>query len=77
MLYDNESLYEIMSDRLHIERPHFINLNRLMAQTISSLLCSFRYNGDATLSMNTFLTNSIPYPRIHFLVPSYGSLIPQ
>ena len=65
-----------MSEKLHIESPNYTNLNRLIAQTVSSLTASTRYDGTQPMSLNSFLSNLIPYPRIHFLQASYSSLIP-
>lgn len=76
ILYDNESIYKIMSDKLQIESPNYTNLNRLIAQSVSSLVTSTRYDGTQAMSLNSFLGNLIPYPRIHFLQASYSSLLP-
>ena len=37
IMYDNEALYDICRRNLDIERPTYTNLNRLIAQIISSL----------------------------------------
>merc|ERR1712032_1349901 len=37
IMYDNEALYDICRRNLDIERPTYTNLNRLLAQVISSL----------------------------------------
>ena len=41
-MYDNEALYDICRRNLDIERPTYTNLNRLIAQIISSLTASLR-----------------------------------
>ena len=40
IMYDNEALYDICRRNLDIERPTYTNLNRLIAQIISSLTAS-------------------------------------
>ena len=40
IMYDNEALYDICRRNLDIERPTYTNLNRLIAQIISSLTVS-------------------------------------
>ena len=44
-MYDNEALYDICRRNLDIERPTYTNLNRLLAQIISSLTASLRFDG--------------------------------
>eukprot|EP00435_Cladocopium_sp_Y103_P004849 s463_g1.t1 len=41
IMYDNEALYDICRRNLDIERPTYTNLNRLIAQIISSLTLGF------------------------------------
>ena len=45
IMLDNEALYDICRRNLDIERPTYTNLNRLLAQIISSLTASLRFDG--------------------------------
>ena len=45
IMYDNEALYDICRRNLDIERPTYTNLNRLIAQIISSLTASCSMKG--------------------------------
>jgi len=74
-LLDNEAIYDICHRALDIPRPTYGNLNRLIAQVISSLTCSLRFEGSLNMDLNEFQTNLVPYPRIHFLLPSYAPII--
>jgi len=74
-LLDNEAIYDICQRSLDIERPHYSNLNKLVSQVISSLTLSLRFEGTLNIDMNEFQTNLVPYPRIHFLLPSYAPII--
>lgn len=74
-LLDNEAIYDICHKSLDIGRPTYSNLNKLIAQVISSLTCSLRFEGSLNMDMNEFQTNLVPYPRIHFLLPSYSPII--
>ena len=47
IMYDNEALYDICRRNLDIERPTYTNLNRLIAQIISSLTASLRSSQDS------------------------------
>lgn len=72
---DNEALYNVCQKSLDIERPTYSNLNRLIAQVVSSLTASLRFDGSLNIDMNDFPTTLVPYPRIHFLMTAYAPLI--
>merc|ERR1711908_58416 len=72
---DNEALYDICRRSLDIERPTYTNLNRLIAQGVSSLTASLRFDGALNVDVAEFQTNLIPYPRIHFCMTSYAPVI--
>ena len=75
VMLDNEALYDICRRCLAIERPTYTTLNRLIAQIISSLTASLRFDGALNVDMTEFQTNLVPYPRIHFMVSSYAPVI--
>jgi len=77
VILDNEAVYDICRRSLGIERPTYANLNRLVAQVISSLTASLRFDGALNVDMNEFRTNLVPYPRIHFMLSSYAPVIGQ
>merc|ERR1711977_110266 len=58
MQVDNEALYDICRRNLDIERPTYTNLNRLVAQVISSLTASLRFDG----ALNAEITNAVFEP---------------
>ena len=55
--------------------PRYTNLNRLIAQIISSLTASLRFDGALNVDITEFQTNLVPYPRIHFMLTSYAPII--
>merc|ERR1712194_899460 len=75
IMYDNEALYDICRRNLDIERSTYTNLNRLLAQIISSLTASLRFDGALNVDITEFQTNLVPYPRIHFMLSSYAPII--
>merc|ERR1712113_942212 len=75
IMYDNEALYDICRRNLDIERPTYTNLNRLLAQIISSLTASLRFDGALNVDLNEFQTNLVSYPRIHFPLVTYAPVI--
>ncbi|KXN71612.1 tubulin nucleotide-binding domain-like protein [Conidiobolus coronatus NRRL 28638] len=74
-LVDNEAINDICKKSLGIERPTYLNLNRLIAQVVSSVTASLRFGGSLNVDLNEFQTNLVPYPRIHFPLVSYSPII--
>mmetsp|Transcript_20879 Transcript_20879/g.38735 ORF Transcript_20879/g.38735 Transcript_20879/m.38735 type:complete len:447 (+) Transcript_20879:78-1418(+) len=74
-LLDNEALYCIAKQKLRVERPSYTNLNNLIAQVISSLTASLRFDGALNVDLAEFSTNLVPYPRINTVLSSYAPLV--
>jgi len=74
-MFDNEAIYDICKNNLKIRKPTYANLNQLIAQVISSLTASLRFNGTMNVDLNEFQTNLVPYPRIHFMLCSYAPIL--
>ncbi|XP_058491780.1 tubulin alpha-8 chain-like isoform X1 [Solea solea] len=74
-MVDNEAIYDICRRNLDIERPTYINLNRLMSQIVSSITASLRFDGALNVDLTEFQTNLVPYPRIHFPMATYAPVI--
>jgi len=75
VVLDNEAIYDICKNRLKIDRPSYTNLNRMIAQVVSSLTCSLRFSGSLNVDLNEIQTNLVPYPRIHFALSSLAPLV--
>lgn len=74
-LVDNEAIYDICKRSLDIPRPGYDHLNRLVAQVVSSVTSSLRFNGSLNVDLNEFQTNLVPFPRIHYPLISYAPVI--
>ncbi|KIY49390.1 tubulin alpha-1B chain [Fistulina hepatica ATCC 64428] len=74
-MVDNEAIYDICKTRLGVASPSFTNLNRLIAQVVSSITASLRFEGSLNVDLNEFQTNLVPFPRIHFPLATYAPLI--
>jgi len=74
-MVDNEAIYDICRRKLNVGAPSFINLNRLIAQVVSSITASLRFDGSLNVDLNEFQTNLVPFPRIHFPLATYSPLL--
>ncbi|EEP76491.1 tubulin alpha-1 chain [Uncinocarpus reesii 1704] len=74
-LVDNEAVYDICHRNLDIPRPGYEHLNRLIAQVVSSITSSLRFDGALNVDLNEFQTNLVPYPRIHYPLISYAPVV--
>uniref|UniRef100_A0A0K0E393 Tubulin alpha chain n=1 Tax=Strongyloides stercoralis TaxID=6248 RepID=A0A0K0E393_STRER len=74
-MVDNEAIYEISHKNLGITNPTYTNLNRIIAQVVSSITASLRFEGALNMDLNEFQTNLVPYPRIHFPLATYAPII--
>nr|UNW45407.1 alpha-tubulin [Amylostereum areolatum] len=74
-MVDNEAIYDICKTRLGVTQPSFTNLNRLIAQVVSSVTASLRFDGSLNVDLNEFQTNLVPFPRIHFPLATYAPLL--
>ena len=54
IILDNEAIYDICRRNLDVERPTYTNLNRLVAQVISSLTASLRFDGALNMDLTEF-----------------------
>ncbi|EGZ77278.1 tubulin alpha chain [Neurospora tetrasperma FGSC 2509] len=74
-LVDNEAVYDICRRNLDVPRPSYEHLNRLIAQVVSSITSSLRFDGALNVDLNEFQTNLVPFPRVHYPLISYAPVI--
>jgi len=74
-MVDNEAIFDICKKNLGVSQPGFTNLNRLIAQVVSSVTASLRFSGSLNVDLNEFQTNLVPFPRIHFPLATLSPLL--
>ncbi|CAD8215004.1 unnamed protein product [Paramecium octaurelia] len=70
-MFDNQSMYNVIDHQLNLDFVDYKHLNNLVAQVISSYTGLRRFN---SCDNSKFILNMCPYPRIHYLIPSYSKL---
>lgn len=68
---DNEAIYDICKKNLGITSPSLTNLNRLIAQVVSSITASLRFDGSLNVDLNEFQTNLVPLVYIYIISISF------
>ena len=74
-MVDNEAIYDLCRSKLGIDRPTYVNLNRIIGQVVSSITASLRFEGALNVDLTEFQTNLVPYPRIHFPLATYAPIM--
>ncbi|KAJ7183277.1 beta-tubulin 2 [Mycena filopes] len=72
MCIDNEALYDISARALKIKTPSFKDLNGLISKVMCGVSTSLRFPGQLNGDLRKLGMNLIPFPRLHFLMPSYA-----
>ncbi len=72
---DNEALYNIGMQTLKKKQPVYGELNHVVANTMSGITAAFRFPGQLNGDLRKLAVNLVPFPRLHFLVPSYAPLV--
>ena len=69
-MVDNEAIFDLCRKNLDIERPSYLNLNRLIAQVVSSITASLRFDGALNVDLTEFQTNLVSDDRCANPAPS-------
>ncbi|GJE85546.1 tubulin beta chain [Phanerochaete sordida] len=72
ILIDNEALYNVCTSTLKIKAPSFEDLNILVSQVMTGVSTSLRFPGQLNGDLRKLGLNLVPFPRLHFLMPSYA-----
>ncbi|KAJ7760644.1 beta-tubulin 2 [Mycena maculata] len=71
---DNEALYDISVRALKVKSPTFSDLNGLISKVMCGVSTSLRFPGQLNGDLRKLGMNLIPFPRLHFLMPSYAPI---
>lgn len=71
---DNEALYDISMQKLKLPSPTYDDLNHLISHVMSGITTCFRFPGQLNSDLRKLAVNMVPFPRLHFFMPSYAPL---
>lgn len=71
---DNEALYGICFKTLKLASPSYSDLNHLVSYTMSGVTTCLRFPGQLNADLRKLGVNMVPFPRLHFFVPSFAPL---
>eukprot|EP00792_Barthelona_sp_PAP020_P005320 TRINITY_DN25_c0_g1_i1.p1 TRINITY_DN25_c0_g1~~TRINITY_DN25_c0_g1_i1.p1 ORF type:complete len:274 (+),score=64.20 TRINITY_DN25_c0_g1_i1:936-1757(+) len=74
IMLDNEAIYGICSKYLNIEDVRYQNVNQMIAQMVSSLTASARFDGSLNTTLNEFYVNMTPFKSINVIFPSFSPI---
>ena len=70
LLFRNNSLQGMLDRIVGVENPSFLEINRCIAQRLSSVTFPMRAPGVLNWSLREMIMNLVPYPRAHFQMTS-------
>ena len=56
------------------EKKPFDNMNNIVANMMLNMTCSARFEGSLNIDINEITMNLVPFPKMHYLVPSLTPL---
>ncbi|XP_014484482.1 PREDICTED: tubulin beta chain-like [Dinoponera quadriceps] len=71
---DNEALYDICFRTLKLNTPTYGDLNHLVSATMSGVTTCLRFPGQLNADLRKLAVNMVPFPRLHFFMPSFAPL---
>ncbi|CAD8209933.1 unnamed protein product [Paramecium pentaurelia] len=71
VMLDNQSMYKSIDSQIGLDYVDYTHLNNLVSQLISSYTGLRRFS---KVDNNKLFSGLCPYPRVHYLIPSYGPL---
>ncbi|XP_055964375.1 tubulin beta chain-like isoform X2 [Sorex fumeus] len=74
---DNEALYDICFRTLKLSTPTYGDLNHLISATMSGVTTCLRFPGQLNADLRKLAVNLVPFPRLHFFIPSFTPLTSQ
>ncbi|KIM29971.1 hypothetical protein M408DRAFT_15648 [Serendipita vermifera MAFF 305830] len=72
---DNEALHNINVKNMKIAHPTFEDMNAIVAKVMCGVSTSLRFPGQLNGDLRKLGMNLIPFPRLHYLLPSYSPLV--
>merc|ERR1711941_118316 len=69
------AIYAICQKQLDIDRPSYMDLNKVISKVVSSMTASLRFDGELNVDLGEFQTNLVPFPRLHFMTTALAPVV--
>jgi len=74
LMLDNQAAYRICKTNLKVPNPNFEHLNRIIAQMVSAVTTSLRFETELNASLEELVTNLVPQLQFRYPVLSLAPL---
>lgn len=71
---DNDTIFDICIRNLKLKGASMVDLNHIIAHTMSGVTTCFRFPGQLNTSLRKLYVNMVPMPNMHFFVPGFAPL---
>lgn len=71
---DNDTIYDICVRNLKLKGASMMDLNHIIAHTMSGVTTGFRFPGQLNTSLRKLYVNMVPMPNLHSFVPGFAPL---
>lgn len=74
LVFDNEAIEDYLTNNIKKRYTSISDSNELVAEVLTHLTASFRFQCELNSDYRKLAVNSIPFPRLHFYAPSYATM---
>jgi hypothetical protein len=74
-MFDQKAIYDVSRRNWYTDCHTYTNINRIIAQVVSSIIAPIRFASERNIDLITLQTNLVPYPRIAYPLVSCAPVI--
>jgi tubulin epsilon len=70
----NKNILDVKGNITTKKKAPYDKMNAIISHLLCNLTCSMRFEGTLNVDINDITMNLVPYPRLHFIMPSISPL---